>query len=288
MRAFGKPFETLRVSMRLSVWARRIGCGWRLVLGGVASAALLLALGALGTAPAGAATDFSGGAFQILAPGQEGGLPPNEFSTDQGKLYNKLTPLRGRVTTRALEKDYVSEKFTEPGQAGETLEFTPLPGLEIWRDKYDIPHIFGASRAEVMYGSGWVAAQDRGLLLRLGLGPAYAAALSVPGLNAFELLLSGRSFTPSAQAIKFVEEQKNVLLEAGPEGEQVLEDLEHWAEGINAYEETLPEDVRLPHVTRGRCDRGLRVHRLDLRQRRRTGSRRLELPRPAREEARNR
>ena len=245
MRAVGKPFETLQVSMRLSVWAHRIGCSWRLALGGLASAALLLAIGA---APAGAATDFSGGAFQILAPGQEGGAPPNEFSTDQGKLYNKLTTLRGRVTTGALKRDYVSEKFTEPGQAGETLEFTPLPGLEIWRDKYDIPHIFGASRADVMYGSGWVAAQDRGLLLRLGLGPAYAAALSIPGINAFELLLSGRSFTPSAQAVKFVEEQKNVLLEAGPEGKQVLEDLENWAEGINAYEETLPEDVRLPHV----------------------------------------
>ena len=245
MRAVGKPFESLRVSMRLSVRAHKVGCSWRLALGGLASAALLLAFAA---APAGAVTDYSGGAFQILAPGEEGGLPPNEFSTDQGKLYNKLTRLRGDVTARALKRNYVSEKFTEPGQEGETLEFTPLPGLQIWRDKYDIPHIFGASRAEVMYGSGWVAAQDRGLLLRLGLGPAYAAALSIPGINAFELLLSGRSFTPSAQAVKFVEEQKNVLLEAGPEGKQVIEDLENWAEGINAYEETLPEDVRLSHV----------------------------------------
>jgi acyl-homoserine lactone acylase PvdQ len=257
MRAIGNPFVTVPVSRRLSVWARsgrvsvgarRIGWSWRPVLGGLASAALLLAIAA---APAGAVTDYSGGAFQILAPGQEGNLPPNEFSTDQGRLYNKLTALRGNVTTRKLEKNYISEKFTEPGEAGETLEFTPLPGLEIWRDKYDIPHIFGGSRAEVMFGSGWVAAQDRGLLLRLGLGPAYAAALSIPGINAFELLLSGRSFTPSAQAVKFVEEQKQVLLEAGPEGEQVLEDLTNWAEGINAFEELLPEDERLPHVTVG-------------------------------------
>jgi Penicillin amidase len=51
--------------------------------------------------------------------------------------------------------------------------------------------------------------------------------------------------------VKFVEEQKHVLLEAGPEGEQVLEDLTNWAEGINAFEELLPEDERLPHVTVG-------------------------------------
>jgi acyl-homoserine lactone acylase PvdQ len=223
-----------------------LGLTLSLALAGLASVLLALALYAT---PARAVTDLAGPAFQILAPGEEGGLPPNEFSTDQGVLYNKLTPLRGHVTTRDLEKDYLSEKFTEPGQEGETLEFTPRPGLEIWRDKYDIPHIFGATRADVMYGAGWVAGQDRGLLLRLGLGPAYASALGIPGINPFELLLSGRSFKPSEQAIKFVEEQKKVLIEAGPEGEQVLEDLEDFVEGGNAYEETLPEIDRLPHAT---------------------------------------
>jgi acyl-homoserine lactone acylase PvdQ len=243
-----KSVESLFVSACRLTPARGTRRAGRLALAGLASALLVLALHAT---PAGAVTDLSGGAFQILAPGEEGGLPENEFSTDQGKLYNKLTPLRGHVTKRDLEKDYLSEKFTEPGQEGETLEFTPRPGLEIWRDKYDIPHIFGATRSDVMYGSGWVAAQDRGLLLRLGLGPAYAAAVGIPGINAFELLLTGRSFKPSAQSIKFVEEQKKVLIEAGPEGEQVLEDLENWAEGINGYEETLPEIDRLPPVTVG-------------------------------------
>ena len=34
-----------------------------------------------------------------------------------------------------------------------------------------------------------------------------------------------------------------------PRGEQVLEDLTEWAEGINAYEQTLPPPYRLPTVT---------------------------------------
>ncbi len=71
-----------------------------------------------------------------------------------------------------------------------------------------------------MYGSGWVAAKDRGLLLKLGIGPAYTAALGVPGVNAFGLLLEQRSFKPSAEAIAYVEGQKKVLEEKGPEGEQ--------------------------------------------------------------------
>ncbi len=208
------------------------------------------AMAALATAPAGAAvTDLSGGAYQILAPGEEGGLVPGPFSGDQAELYNKLTRLQGKVGQKAMEKDYVSEKFHEPHQAGDTEEFTSRAGLEIWRDGHDIPHIFGATRGDAMYGSGWVAAQDRGLLLQLGLGPAYVAAMSVPGLNAFELLLNDRSFKPSAQAIAWVAAQKASLLAEGSEGEQVLEDLEEWVEGVNGYEQTLPEEQRLPTVT---------------------------------------
>ena len=70
---------------------------------------------ALAAAPAGALVDLSGGAFQILAPGEEGGLPTNEFSTDQGKLYDSLTPLEGHVTTARIERAYLSEKFGVQG-----------------------------------------------------------------------------------------------------------------------------------------------------------------------------
>jgi acyl-homoserine lactone acylase PvdQ len=216
-------------------------------LGGLA-ACLLIALAAT---PASAAppelSDFSGGAFQILAPGEDGSFLATQYSTDQGKLYNHLTAL-SKVSAKQLEKFYLSEKFGVQGPVLRTEE-TGRPGLEILRDKNDIPHVYGQTRSDVMFGSGWIAAEDRGLLLALGLGPAYTAALGVPGINPFGLLLTQRSFKPSAEAIKFVEEQKQSLIEKGPKGEQVLTDLENWAEGINAYELTLPESKRLPHVT---------------------------------------
>jgi acyl-homoserine lactone acylase PvdQ len=209
----------------------------------------LLALGAGAAAAQPPLVDYSGPAYQILAPGQEGALPPGPFATDQGQLYNKLTKLQGNVKKVNIKRDYLSEKFGVEGPVLRTEE-TGRPGLEIVRDSHDIPHIYGETRADVMFGSGWVAAEDRGLLLHLGLGPAYAAALGIPGINAFELLLSGRSFTPSEQAVKFVAEQKQSLLEKGPKGEQVIQDLEHWVEGVNAYEESLPpEDRLLPPAT---------------------------------------
>ena len=128
-------------------------------------------------------------------------------------------------------------------------EETGRVGLEILRDNHDIPHIYGQTRADVMFGSGWVAAEDRGLLLRLGLGPAYTAAVDVPGVNAFQLLLSSRSFTPSEQSRQFVAAQTSTLLAKGAKGEQVLHDLEVWVEGVNAYEQTLPAASRCPPST---------------------------------------
>jgi acyl-homoserine lactone acylase PvdQ len=218
-----------------------------MVMALMAACTLVLALCA-SSASAEELVDFSGPAFQILAPGEEGGAFPGPFSSDQGILYDRLTPHAGKVSKRTLEHDYLSEKF---GLNGPVLrsESTGHAGLEILRDTHDIPHIFGQTRADVMFGSGWVAAEDRGLLLKLGLGPAYVAALGIPGVNAFGLLLHNRSFTPSAEAVKFVDEQKKVFTEQGTRGEQVLHDLESWVEGVNAYELTLPAGERLKTVT---------------------------------------
>jgi hypothetical protein len=186
--------------------------------------------------------DFSGPAYQILAPGESGGLPASGNSTDQGFLYDALTPLAGNVTAQSLERDFVSEKF---GVTASTTVISPEPGLEIARDSYGVPHVFGLTRGEVMFGSGWIAAQDRGAILGRWLALGYAAALDVPGLEPLALLLTGRRFTPSSQAVKFVAAEKSSLLEKGSSGEQVVVDLEEWANGVNAYEATVAPGERL-------------------------------------------
>ena len=208
-----------------------------------------LAAALLIVAPAGAQVDFSGLAFNILAPGQFGGVPANQYSTDQGKLYDALTPLQGNVTAADLSRYYLSEKFGVTGPVVRR-EQTGRAGLQILRDSNDIPHIYGSSRDDVMFGSGWVAAEDRGLLLLEGIGPAYLATLDVPGINPFSLVTSARSFTPSAATIKFVALQESVLARAGAKGHQVLRDLQDWVDGINAYEASpLQSGPKLPHAS---------------------------------------
>ena len=216
-----------------------------LAASGVATVVAILLM----AVPAGARVDYSGQAYDILAPGEFGGLPANQFSTDQGVLYNDLTPLQGHVTAADLKKYYLSEKFGVQGPVIRS-EQTGRPGLRILRDSHDIPHIYGKTRADVMFGSGWVAAEDRGLLLLEGLGPAYLATLDAPGINPFSLVTSGRSFTPSKQAIAFVAKQENVLRRAGKQGRQVLSDLRNWVAGINAYEASSEQSgPKLPRAT---------------------------------------
>lgn len=174
-----------------------------------------------------------GSAFQILAPGEWGGLPLNDQSTDQLKMYDALTPLRGNVTQADLEANFISERFGAQGP-GQTVEPTPQAGLTVTRDRYGVAHIYGKTRSATMFGVGWVAYEDRGLLMDLGRGPARVAMLDVPGINAFGLVTSVRSFTPTKQADAFVHKQVVAFGKTGKDARQVRKDFQDWVAGVNA------------------------------------------------------
>ncbi len=108
--------------------------------------------------------------------------------------------------------------------------------MTVTYDSYGIPHIKGKTRAGLMFGSGWVTARDRGLLLSFGREPARAAVADIPGLDAFSLVTSATPFTPSAQAEALVTQQRQRLVRAyGAEGHQILSDMTNYADGVNAY-----------------------------------------------------
>ena len=126
------------------------------------------------------------------------------------------------------------------------------PGVEILRDNHDIPHIYGETRADVMFGSGWVAAEDRGLLLSSASARPTRRRSTSPAINPFGLLLERALASRRApKRVDFVDDQKKVLDRKGPRRRTGdLQDLEDWVEGVNAYEKTLPPSAGLPHVPR--------------------------------------
>ena len=88
----------------------------------------------------------------------------------------------------------------------------------ITRDRWGVPHVKGRAAEDVAFGAGWATAADRQLIMELLRGPGRIAALDAPGVDAFGLALSGRSFRPSAQTEAFLARQFDLLRAQGAEG----------------------------------------------------------------------
>ena len=188
----------------------------------------------LAAAPAQAA-DYADTARNVLTPGQAGGLPTTPNSTDQALLYDALTPLGFNVSAADVNRLYKPNVFGTRGQGPTRVEATPNKRVRIVRDKWGVPHITAKRRADIMYGAGFTAAEDRQLLLTLARGPGRLAVLDAPGIDAFRLIVTGRTFTPSAQADAIIDRQAGLLRRAGPRGRQTLADLDDYARGMNGF-----------------------------------------------------
>ena len=180
-------------------------------------------------------------AFYILPPGNYGGIPTNDDSLDQLPLYDGLTPLRDDITDADIESLFLPMDFAP---VGETEEIdTGRDGLTIVYDDYGVPHITGETRADVAFGAGWVTGRDRGLLIDFGRGPARAAVADIPGLDAFSLVTSATPYTPSAAVEALVDEQVQLILDTyGDEGQEIIDDAQAYADGLNAYWEFAGEE----------------------------------------------
>jgi acyl-homoserine lactone acylase PvdQ len=201
----------------------------------IAAALVALLVPALVTASSSAKKKpkaYAAVALNVLPPGESGDSGPN--STDQLALYDALTPLWNAVSSANVHRLFKPESFGLRGKA-QRVEDTGRKGLKIVRDKWDVAHVTGKTRADVMYGSGWVTAEDRNLLMQLVRGPSRIAALDVPGLDAFGLALSGRIFVPSQQAEDFLAAQAQVLESQGAKGQAVLRDIDNFVAGVNGF-----------------------------------------------------
>ncbi len=182
---------------------------------GLPASLLVLATALLAPPAAAAQLDFGGTVRNVLPPGQSGSVPPGPTSSDQLRLYDGLTPLEGNVGQGDVSRYFKTAAFDQP-KGGTTVR--PRQGLRIRRDRFGVPHVHGRTRALVMFGAGWVTAQDRGLFIETVRGPARLAALDAPGLDPFALATSLRQFTPSAQTERFLRRQAEPLREAGKQG----------------------------------------------------------------------
>jgi acyl-homoserine lactone acylase PvdQ len=194
------------------------------------SAACLVAV-----APAHAVRDFSGTALNIIPSGQYGGVPVPEKASQQARMYDGLTPLFDDVVPRDLTRYFKSEKLGTKGQGRMKREGVPRRGVRIFRDKFNVPHIYGRTNDDVTWGAGWALAHDRELLLEQARYNSRVAVVDAPGLNAISLVVGLKNFQPSAQTESELRKEIGKLKKYGKAGRRLLHDMAVYVKGINAY-----------------------------------------------------
>ncbi len=234
--------------------------GWRAVrvvlpLGLVALAMALCAGGASAATPAPPppvnsiqpyGTNDAGGFRNVLPPGENGldtlsqlfankgtGALPPHFS-DQQPLYENLLYASPTLTDGQVPSYYKDATFgIPPGEVESSIE--PRPGTVIQRDKaYGVPHIYGATRPDTMFGAGYAGAADRLFLMDVLRHTGRAELASFLGGSNAEADAGQWSFAPYTEA----DLEKQLALAPklyGKRGAQSVEDVDNYVQGINAY-----------------------------------------------------
>ena len=183
------------------------------------------------------AEDYADTALNIIPSGQYGALVPPAAADDQALMYDGLTPLFDNITESDLTTFFKSEAIGDLGTDGPALSTDTLPrdDVTITRDQFNVPHVKADTEEAGVWASGWIAAKDRGLLLQQARFNARVASIDAPGLSAITLVSTLQNFQPSAQTEAVVAEQEDALLAHGAEGQAVIDDIDTFIAGINAY-----------------------------------------------------
>jgi acyl-homoserine lactone acylase PvdQ len=218
-------------------------------------AQILLAASALTVAfaiPAGAAapqpygTNDAGGFRNVLPPGENGldtlaqifsfrssrAIPPHY--ADQQPLYENLVYGAPELSDEKVPGYFKDATFGVPaGEVASTIE--PRPGVTIVRDAaYGVPHIYGDTRADTMFGAGYAGAADRLFLMDVLRHTGRAELASFLGGANASADAAQWGFAPYSE--EDLQRQLDQLAQLyGQPGQQAVEDVGAYVAGINAY-----------------------------------------------------
>ncbi|HEU4977404.1 MAG TPA: penicillin acylase family protein [Solirubrobacteraceae bacterium] len=192
-------------------------------------------------------TNDYGGFRDILPPGTNGfdnavqlaqfeatGQRPAHAS-DQLAMYDDLL-----WATPGLQPQDVGKYFKDAtfGVRPEDVASTESPrsDVTIVRDKqFGVPHVYGSTRAGLMFGAGYAAAEDRlffmDVLRHLGRGELAAFAGGAPANR--ELDAEQWAVAPYTEAD--LQAQADSFVKYGAEGQGIHDDVSNYVAGINAY-----------------------------------------------------
>lgn len=161
------------------------------------------------------------------------GATPFAFE-DQRAQYSGISRTIDGLTNGTLDRGWKSSSFRESGQdAGRTD--TPRPGVTIVRDAaHPYPRVYGTTRSDVMFGTGYATAQDRLFLMDVLRHTAEASTVELLGPSAAEAdaaQLRVQDFSPAELRAQY-DQLDNKFGVAGAKGQQ---DYVDYVAGINAF-----------------------------------------------------
>ncbi len=173
-----------------------------------------------------------------------GAVPPS--FTDQLEGYSGVARVADGLTTGQLGRYWKNSSYRLPTQDVGTSQ-TPRPGVTVIRDPvHFVPRVYGTTRADTLWGAGYVTAQDRLFLMDVLRHTAKASTV--------ELLGPSAAAADAEQIIKQdvspaeLQQQFDALPQtAGPEGAAGRQDYIDYVAGINAYiSQALSDPSKMP------------------------------------------
>jgi acyl-homoserine lactone acylase PvdQ len=175
------------------------------------------------------------------------GTTPTNFA-DQLEMYDAL----GKVAPGTLKDSDLTTYYKNArlgiADADVVSTETPRPGVTIKRDKYGVPHIKGATDADVAFGSGYANIEDRMFLTDVlrHTGSANLAAFVGPtpgniAMDASQLRIA--AYTPAQAQAQIDDAVKRYPVE----GAKLVAQLDAMIAGMNAAQSALcPLSVPVP------------------------------------------
>jgi len=173
-----------------------------------------------------------------LAKFQTSGTIPPHFN-DQLPLYTGLVYADPTLTDAQVANYFKDATFgVKDSQVASVEQPDPTnePGLTIIRDQYDVPHIYGHTRQEVMFGTGYAGAEDRLFLMDVLRHTARAQLASFAGGSP-----SNRTMDETQWAIApYTEQDLQSQVDLAPKlygaaGTRLVSDGQAYVDGVNAY-----------------------------------------------------
>ena len=194
-------------------------------------------------------TNDYGGFRNILPPGEgttvnafgiagfeaNGTMPPHY--DDQRLIYQNLIHAAPGLTSSQIGNFYKDGSFgVKPGNVERTYRPDPVghPGLTVVRDNWGVPHIYGTTRSDVIFGTGYVGAEDRLFFMDV-LRHAGRADLAefAGGANK---AMDAEQWDVAPYTEQDLQRQYDLADEVyGPEGASLQQDVNDYVAGVNKY-----------------------------------------------------